>query len=115
MPGITITNLTSQMRYASLTRSVGTTSDNDTSSSSISSHNTNGMGSMNGWGSISSRKSYACLSSLGSEGGNNNNNMSACDESRIQLQYTVKTRTAGAMQTESWGYFVDLSDGGMQI
>uniref|UniRef100_A0A6S8R9Q0 Uncharacterized protein n=1 Tax=Ditylum brightwellii TaxID=49249 RepID=A0A6S8R9Q0_9STRA len=115
MPGITITNLTSQMRYASLTRSVGTTSDNDTSSSSISSHNTNGMGSMNGWGSISSRKSYACLSSLGSEGGNTD--MSVCDESRGQLQYPgrTRTRTAGAMQTESWGYFVDLSDGGMQI
>uniref|UniRef100_A0A7S4QJN5 Uncharacterized protein n=1 Tax=Ditylum brightwellii TaxID=49249 RepID=A0A7S4QJN5_9STRA len=114
MPGITITNLTSQMQHASLTRSVGTTLENDTSSSSISSRNTNGTGSMNGWGSISSRKSYACLSSLGSEGGNNNN-MSACDESRIRLQYPVKTRTAGAMQTESWGYFVDLSDGGMQI
>uniref|UniRef100_A0A6U3SA50 Uncharacterized protein n=1 Tax=Ditylum brightwellii TaxID=49249 RepID=A0A6U3SA50_9STRA len=105
MSEFTMTDLSSQMSRASLTRP-GRMSD-DTSSTSYSRHNTYTR-SGNGWGSISSRKSYACLKSLNSDGGG-----LSTDGSESGRQFRCSPEID--RQRDSWGYFADISCGCLQI
>jgi hypothetical protein len=54
---------------------------------------------LSGWGSAVSRKSYACLKTLGEN-----------EARKEQKKMTRMPRTAAPVQGDSWGYFVDTPD-----